>query len=298
MKDNFISQCKQLLRKIKTVDLIKKIENFRNIDIKTISDKDLFNEISKTISVNINGLNKAILFPMITKYPVNTRFYRVRKIAKDDVYLPLKAMTFESDAWNPPEKFITKRGRLNKVNESLLYTSPKDPSIAVEELKIEENERFCLIVYESTDEVKASMIGVWEDIPELNDDENLKMRIINNFLRDEFTRDVGEGTEFLYKVSEQITKDYFDLPPKTVQDAWCYPSIAKKQSINVCFRPYIAKNLLKLVGVQICKVQKDNKGYLFNCNVIASGFDNKGKFIYHYIDSKHSREIFPEIKIN
>ncbi|GHA51652.1 hypothetical protein GCM10007103_35150 [Salinimicrobium marinum] len=297
MKENFISHSKQLLRKIKTVDLIKKIEEFRNTDTKRIKDEELFKEISKTISVNVNGQEEAILFPRIAKYPKKTRFYRVRKVENEDHFIPLKAMTFESDAWNPPEKFITRRGRLNNVNESLLYTSPGDPSVAVEELKIQDDERFCLIVYEATEEVKVSMIGLWEDIPELNEEENLKMRIINNFLRDEFTRDVGEGTEFLYRVSERITKDYFDLPPKVVQDAWCYPSIAKKQSVNVCFRPDIAKNLLELVGVQICKVQKEKNGYLFNCNAIASGFDSNGKFIYHSIDSEHCRKIFPEIMI-
>ena len=45
-------------------------------------------------------------------------------------------MTFEQDAWNPPTEFITKRGRLNNVHESLLYTSPISQFVALEEFKI------------------------------------------------------------------------------------------------------------------------------------------------------------------
>jgi len=124
------------------------------------------------------------------------------------------------------------------------------------------------------------------------------MRLISNFLNDEFTRDVGTGTEFLYRTSERIVKDYFDLPPRVVQDAWCYPSVASKPSVNVCFRPEIAKELLELKGVQICNVKRDNNQYLFNCQAIATGFDEEKRFKYYSIDHPICKEIFPEIQIN
>lgn len=295
---NFHQEVKELLSKIETVEIIKKIENFRKLDFKKISDTDLFNEISKTISANVNGIEKAILFPRFATYPPKTRFYRVRALQPEDHYIPLKAMTFEADAWNPPAQFVKTRGRLNNVNESLLYTSPIQPQIAVEEMKINDGERFCLIVYESISDIKVTMIGLWEDLPELNSEENLKMRLISNFLNDEFTRDVGVGTEFLYRTSERIVKDYFDLPPRVVQDAWCYPSVASKPSVNVCFRPEIAKDLLELKGVQICNVKREKNQYLFNCQAIAVGFDEEKKFKYYQIDHPICKGIFPEIQLN
>jgi len=294
---NLFTDVKHLLSKIETIDIIKKIENYRKLDFKKISDEELFKEILKIISVKINGVEKSYLFPRFATYPANTRFYRVRTVQAEDHYIPLKAMTFEQDAWNPPVEYITRRGRLNKVNESLLYTSPMSPSVAIEEIKIKDGERFCLIVYESKSEIKVSLIGQWEDIPELTSEENLKMRIVSNFLNDEFTRDVGEGTEHLYRASERIAKDYFDLPPRLMQDAWCYPSIAVKKSVNVCFRPEIAKDLLELKGVQICTVKREEDNYLFNCNAIASGFDDN-KFKYYTIDNPICQEIFPEIQMN
>ena len=123
------------------------------------------------------------------------------------------------------------------------------------------------------------------------------MRIYTNFLHDEFTRDVGEGTKYLYRTSERIAKDYFDSPPGDVQDAWCYPSIASKNHVNVCFRPECAKSLLTLVGVQICQVKKEKDNYQIQCKIIASGFDEKKQFKYYPINSPICQNIFPEIEI-
>lgn len=295
---NPFHEVKQLLSKINTLEIIKKIENYRMIDFKKISNEDLVNEILKIITVNVDGIKRAHLFPRLATYPPQTRFYRVRKVESKDHNIPIEAMSIEQDAWNPPIKSIKRRGRLNKVNESLLYTSPVNRFVAIEELKIKDGERFCLIVYEARCEIKVSLIGHWDDLPELNSEENLKMRIVSNFLKDEFTRDVGEGTEYLYRASERIAKDYYDLPPRDVQDAWCYPSIAVTKSVNVCFRPEVAKDLLELKGVQICNVSRQNGNYLLNCHAIAYGFDSDKKFKYYEVDSPICREIFPEIQLN
>ncbi len=139
-------------------------------------------------------------------------------------------------------------------------------------------------------EVKVSIIGQWENQPELSSEENLKMRILLNFLNDEFTRDVGQGTEFLYRSSERIAKAYFDLSPRDVQDAWCYPSIASKPSFNVCFRPELAKETLNLVGVQLCEVEKDQSDYMYKCIGILADFDENNIFKFHKIGSKRCAE--------
>jgi hypothetical protein len=52
-------------------------------------------------------------------------------------------------------------------------------------------QRFCLIVYEAKKDVKATLVGIWQDDQTLSKEENLKMRMITNVLKDLFTRDVG-----------------------------------------------------------------------------------------------------------
>lgn len=282
-----------LLSNITILDIEKKIEKFRMIDLKKISNEDLSNELMEVLSVNINGAKQSILFPRFIEYPAKTRFYRVRKISSNDTSIPCNTISKEQDVWNPPVELILRPGRLNKVHESLLYTSPISPFAAIEEMKIQEDEKFGLIVYESEFPIKAIMIGFWEDIPELTEEENLKLRIFTHFLYTEFTRDVGVGTEYLYRVSEMIAKIYFDSP----QDAWCYPSIAIKSHVNACFRPDIAKALLRFVGVQFCQLNRFNEMIQIKCNYIASGIDSNKKLLYSTIDSDLCRQLFPEIKL-
>ncbi|MBD9381145.1 hypothetical protein IB258_07830 [Achromobacter sp. ACM02] len=206
----------------------------------------------------------------------------------------MKGMRVESDAWSPPAHVVG-AGRLNRVGEPLLYTSPGNPTVAVEEMKIPDGENFSLIVYEALEDIRVSTIGVTPDLPNLNKDEVLKLRMLNDFLAHEFTRDVGVGTEYLYNISDVIAKDYFDLPPQ-MQDAWCYPSVAARPAANVCFRPDLAKRKLRLVGVQINTCNRDQNGMRFQVKCIASGFDGDGVFCYHSIGSDVQRVVFPDIR--
>lgn len=282
-----------LLSKITILDIEKKIEKFRMIDLKKISNKDLSNALMEVLSININGDKHSILFPRFMEYPAKTRFYRVRKINSNDTSIPYNTISKEQDVWNPPVELILQPGRLNKAHESLFIS----PFTAIEEMKIHEDEKFGLIVYESEFPIKVVMIGFWEDIPELTEEENLKLRMFTHFLHTEFTRDVGFGTEYLYRVSEMITKEYFDFPPKDIQDAWCYPSIATKKHVNVCFRPDIAKDLLRFVGVQFCQIKRFDDVIRIKCNYIATGIDANKKLLYSSVNSDLCRQLFPEIKI-
>jgi hypothetical protein len=146
------------------------------------------------------------------------------------------------------------------------------------------------------DEIKVSSIGVNSWLPDLNKEENLKLRLLNDFLTHEFTRDVGVGTEYLYQISEIIAKEYFDLPPE-IQHAWCYPSVVEKPSMNVCFRPQVARRKLRLLGVQIATCKRENKDMLFSVKCIASGFNGDGVFRYRQIGSEVQRLVFPGIQI-
>lgn len=286
----------EFLSKISIEDIVMKGEVFRSLNIKKLTEEELFNALMNAISFDIDGsgMQKSIIEQRSITYSSGTRFYRIRKIEPDDHLIPLKIMSKEQDAWNAPAEFC-KAGRLNKEGESLLYTSPLCPNICVEEMNIKDGEKFCLIVYELVREIKANMIGIWEDRNDYSKEENLKMRMITNTLKDMFTRDVGEGTEFLYRVSERIAKDYYDLSPE-VQDAWCYPSIAAKFGHNVCFRPEKAREVLKLIGIQICSVRRVDEQYEFLCNAIAVWNKENEKFDYYSVDSPICRILFPEIK--
>lgn len=282
------------LKHVDISDLHEKICHFRDLDFKKLSYQEVQDEISKVITFDTPYGNISVLTPSPGSYPAGTRFYRVRAIDEDDRNLPLRSMSKICDCWEPPTN-IVKAGRLNKEKEPLLYTSPMHPHIAVEEMKAKDNQLFSLIVYEAIEQVNVTIIGTPAPHDGLSKEEILKSRMIQDFLRHEFIRDVGSGTEYLYRISESIAKDYFDLPPE-FHDAWCYPSVAKKGGYNTCFRPE-SRSKLRLCGVQIASVSRQGDDYLFQIKLIAKDSGDGQSLSYHAVGSEEQAKIFPEISV-
>lgn len=287
-----MNQLKDFLKYVDASELHDKICDFRDLDFKHMSYQDVQNAISKVITFTTPTGNIGVLTSMNSSYPAGTRFYRVRTIPSNDRNIPLDSMSTVADCWESPES-IVHSGRLNRDNESLLYTAPQTPVVAVEELRVSDKELFSLIVYEATEQINVTMIGAIPNLEGLDKGEALKARMIQDFLKHEFVRDVGAGTEYLYRISESITKDYFDLPPE-FQDAWCYPSVAKKGGFNVCFRKE-KRAKLKLIGVQIASVQREDTDYLFNAKLIAIDCGDGINLSYHKIGSEVQEKLFPEM---
>lgn len=285
---------KDFLKHVEASHLHDKIGKFRDLDFKRMSYQEVQKAIADVITFSTPYGVISVLMPMNTSYPAGTRFYRVRALPVDDRKIPLRTMSKVSDCWEPPEH-IVKAGRLNRDNEAVLYTAPISPFVAVEEMKIPDGELFSLIVYEALEQINVTMIGAQPNTEGLNADEVLKSKMIQDFLKHEFIRDVGVGTEYLYRISESITKDYFDLPPD-FQDAWCYPSVAKKGHFNVCFRKD-KRFKLKLVGSQIARVVRENDDYLFQAKLVTKVGADGVNLTYHQIGSDEQREIFPEIML-
>jgi uncharacterized protein YifN (PemK superfamily) len=292
---DFTNPLKSFLKHVDILELQDKIDEFRDLEFKNMSYQDITNAVSKVINFDTPDGNRSILTPMTQTYAKGTKFYRVRRLSLDNDSFPINGMSTIADCWEPPEDIVTvSLGRLNKKGESLLYTSPINPLIAIEEMKIKDDEFFSLIEYEAIKPINVTIIGARPETKGLNKNEISKARMIQDFLKHEFVRDVGVGTEYLYQISESITKDYFDLPPD-FQDAWCYPSVAKKRAFNVCFRSS-KRSKLKLVGVQIATLKKTNDGYLVNVRCIATGEDKQENLIYHAVGSEVQKSIFPELR--
>lgn len=287
-----MKELKDFLKYVDLAELHDKICHFRDIDFKKISYQEVQAAITKVITFKTPFGSECVLPSMRSSYPVGTRFYRVRTLPEDDQNLPFRAMSKVADCWEPPES-ISRVGRLNRENESLLYTAPISPIVAIEEMKISDNELFSLIVYEAVQPINVTIIGAKPVTEGLTREETLKVRMIQDFLKHEFIRDVGYGTEYLYRISESIVKDYFDLPP-SIQDAWCYPSVAKKGYCNVCFRKE-RRSGLKLLGSQIVSIAREGDKCLFDVKWVAFESEDGVNLEYHQGGSDLVKLTFPEI---
>ena len=141
------------LKSIDELDLIRKINKFRNLNFQNMSD----NDICKAISDVLLHYGMFLYMSNIRSYPANTKFYRVRELK--DSLIPNGSLRILSDFWNKPADKVDNYGRLNKIGESLLYTAPINPFVAINEMKLKKNVFYALIIYKAKLDVKINVIG-------------------------------------------------------------------------------------------------------------------------------------------
>ena len=293
MNPNVAVRRKAFLQCVDAGELHSRISKFRRLNFRSMSYDEVDRAICDVVMFDTAEGKGGLFHPVSSRYPAGTHFYRVRAIPKDDHMVPLRAMSKVGDCWEPPRETV-QIGRLNREGEPLLYTSPSNPLVAIDEAKIADGERCSLIVYEAVEDVKVTVIGGDLDIDCLDENDALKLNMIQGFLRDEFTRDVGRGTEYLYRISEVIAKVYFDLPP-VMHDAWCYPSMADKTCWNVAFRPR-DRHRLRLIGVQIVKPDRQrDESRMLRVEVVATAMEGNDDLAYFRIGSPEQPQHFPEI---
>ena len=277
-----------ILKQVDPFILLQKVTKFRKLNIAYMSDE----EINKAILDVLCWNGIASCYTNIRMYPAGTKFFRVKKLKGTKI--PNERFRAYQDYWETNPKYLTPYGRLNKPGESLLYVSP-DLDCCIDEVHIQKEELFAAIRYTAKSDVKVNMIGGEMDYDQLGiQDRDVKVvnEIYNNFLRDEFSRDVGKGTEYIYRVSEMIAKNYFDLPPRVVQDAWAYSSVQNKMKYNVCFRPDIAHEILELDGAMLCKTASSEKVEVL---CVAVGADENNNILFYPLGSDQQKQAFPEI---
>ena len=194
-------------------------------------------------------------------YPSETKFYRVRPF--EDGINPVSTV---DDCWcPPPEK--TMLGRVNRPGHPVLYTSPGDPTVAVDEMEAMDGRPVMLLEYTARRDLKFGGVMYWESDSEEWSDPELteKLEVMRDFLYDWFTREVGEGTEYLYNISNVLENEYFNYAGSS---GVCYPSVARKASSwNVAFYDHRARQDLELTGIGQFRFWDDgNPGAVFVCD--------------------------------
>lgn len=296
LNERFLAEARAFLQYVDLRELHRRIAGFRMLSFSSMSYADLTNALLRVFEFETPTGRRAMFRPTAGSFAAGTRFYRVRTTSSDDLAPPIRSMSRIQDCWEPPRDVVPV-GRLNRPGEPLLYTSLHHYLVAVDEMRIKDGECCSVMVYEAVDAVRTPVIGLSHpSINWLDEDDAMKMEMVNEFLRNEFTRDVGRGTEYLYRISESIAKTWFDFPPE-LQDAWCYPSIVDKNSYNVAFRPDKRRERLRLIGVQIGRPQTLSNGERSLCiELLAREKAGTDELDYFRMGSLEQRRIFPELR--
>lgn len=84
----------------------------------------------------------------------------------------------------------------------------------------------------------------------------LSYQILREFVRSEFLKPVGKGTEYLHRISSSMCRIWFHSDDS---DGWIYPSVQTPSKNNIALKPESARKKLTIKDVSIVRlVQKED----------------------------------------
>ncbi len=217
------------------------IEKWRSLDLRKKTDL----EIDSEMSLFLDSLG---IFDMSGVSSHYFKLWRVRKFNS--------LIKNISECWEPPAK-NSKMGRCNAKGSPVLYVSKKLKT-PFEEMPIQIEEQVYLIQYKTTQPLNLKRVVPKEfrqtDIsgkPFYDKDSMLSYQILREFVRSEFLKPVGKGTEYLHRISASMCRIWFN---DSESDGWIYPSVQSPNDFNIALKPEAAHKKLQIKDVRIVKM--------------------------------------------
>jgi len=249
----------------------------QNLSLKQI--QDIIEEIRKLNLefVDIDIIKKKLI-PLFVGYTLRApiyepglKLYRGR-VCNEKLY-NIKDITY------PSAKLITKYQRVNRPGQSVFYCCA-GRRVPFFECFVKTGDKFILSQWKTVSRLLVNNIGYLNDNimglqPKSLDELKEANRLIRNFIDEEFTKNVNEGEEYLYKITIALAEKHFS---DDIFNGLLYPSIAiKGRSDNLALKPhYVDKNLMieRVEFIQIISV----KGFEYKIKVLdlATSFGKDG----------------------
>ena len=219
------------------------IKEIRRLDLKVV-DIDIIKEKLKPLFVGYT-----LRAPI---YELGLKLYRGRICSEKPKNI--KDITY------PPAKLITKYQRINRPGQSVFYCCA-DRRVPFSECFVKTGDKFILSRWKTVSRLLVNNIGYLNDNimglqPKSLDELKEANILIRNFIDEEFTKNVNEGEEFLYKITIALAEKHFS---DDIFNGLLYPSIAiKARSDNLALKPhYVDKNLMieRVEFIQIISVK-------------------------------------------
>lgn len=216
------------------------IENWRALDLRKSSDS----EIDAELSSFLDSLGEFSVSTIRTNFFTLWRLRKFHHLIKD-----------VSECWEPPPE-SSKMGRCNAKGSLVLYVSEKLKT-PFEELSIQPNEQVYIIKYKQIGRLNLKRVVSKEfnvtdqnGNPIYDKDSMLSYQILREFVRSEFLKPFGIGTEYLHRISASMCRVWFDTEDS---DGWFYPSVQSPDDFNIAIKPESAQKKFKNRRCQHCQ---------------------------------------------
>lgn len=234
------------------VDIIEIQNRIRTFE-RTLNSRMTENEISRGL---LHMCDQIRIPETNVMWSSSNKFYRARKLNSSN--LNRLREWKKNDFWGVPEEKVLDYGRLNRPHESVLYLS-NNPLQTLKEIRFDSSKSIPVVIscFQVKKEFYSVLVGgAYRDSVSSEDRNSVAIQnLYIDFFRNEFSKPVGLGTEYLYKLSNAIAKDFYDLPFE-FSKAWTYPAVDNVDNIsdyNVAFRSNIASDFIDFKGAVVLK---------------------------------------------
>lgn len=271
---------KALLNVLSTGEIAQRIARFRALRFQEMGYGDVYSAVEEVLSQKIAGnAHITVLRQHVGHIRTGSLLYRARKDAH---------LRHIDDCWSPPPD-KARSSRLNREGEPVLYVSCEDHRVALDEVEARPNEAVSVILYRAKVPIQLASVGIYPKLTDLTPEQVEKQRLFTDFFREEFTRSVGRGSEYMYQISQAIAKHLYTGP---AQDGWLYPSVKAGRSLyNVCLLPGRARRKLEVVGVVAMTVLTRTNSKLETFNHFFGTLQEDGESLQYglFTMEKHGR---------
>lgn len=211
--------------------VLEAIETWRLLDMLTATDDAVRDQLRLF-------LNKIEYFaPARLRIQGMRTVYRARFVTKRQEPQAAWPWNKRADLLYPP-RGVAQRQRCNTPGESVLYCA-KDIITCLREQRPSCGDQVVIASYQVRDAslsvvVPQLKLDSLEGKPLFDKDGAVSFLILREFIRSEFTKPVGVGTEFLYKLSNAMCEVLFDDEDN---DGWIYPSVESSSHECIAFKP-------------------------------------------------------------
>ena len=227
--------------------LLDWIESWQNCDLRSLDCSGVDKKICEIATeLGYAGIS-------LRHFSETTNFFRIRKIDNDNITV--------SDLWSPP-KGKGNIGRCSSKKHPALYIST-DSATPFEEMNATSEDNILLIKYRAIR--RFSVVGVAPYIHELSEsddklfgndvnshDRKQAWRLLTAFIRSEFMKPVGKGTEYLYKISESICRNWMSIKNTY---GWSYSPVKNPTMENIAVKQEYEKKCLKVENAWIVRLR-------------------------------------------
>ena len=250
--ENFVNSCIDIDQEVFSEDIniqevVSKIEKFETQDISQLNETEIVEFIDEILSTN----GRYYFSDKTDDIPSASSFYRVRKL-NDKIFEDRtiesekirELLSNEQEFWACPKHLITEYGRLNKPNESVLYTSIEDIITPLYETNITKDDIVLLIKYKSKNTITVGSI-IEHEIVNTNKQFEKIMKLYSEFIIKQFRKKENNNKDYILT---NTVKNLFFNTMKVL----AYPSIKNNLKFNVAFSGETAQSYLELDTVLLC----------------------------------------------